>query len=84
MELLYLYDDSLHVHVSSNILLILRRSNCINTASSVSVSDRPVHRSKKNSSKKGQLLLAEDNRDRQLLQLAQGATSRIVHSQDVK
>jgi hypothetical protein len=29
----YIYYDPLHVHVSSNILLILRRLNCINTAS---------------------------------------------------
>jgi hypothetical protein len=27
----YIYYNPLHVHVSSNILLILRRSNCINT-----------------------------------------------------
>jgi len=31
----YIYYDSLHVHVSSNILFILRRSNCINTASGI-------------------------------------------------
>jgi hypothetical protein len=31
----YIYYNPLHVHVSSNILLILRRSNCINTASRI-------------------------------------------------
>jgi len=31
----YIYYDPLHVHVSGNILLILRRSNCINTASGI-------------------------------------------------
>jgi hypothetical protein len=31
----YIYYDSLHEHVSSNILLILRSSNCINTASDI-------------------------------------------------
>jgi hypothetical protein len=31
----YIYYNPLHVHVSSNILLILRRSNCINTASGI-------------------------------------------------
>jgi hypothetical protein len=41
----YIYYSPLHLHVSSNILLILRRSNCINTASGiVTVSDCPVHR----------------------------------------
>jgi hypothetical protein len=29
----YIYYNPLHVHVSSNILLILLRSNCTNTAS---------------------------------------------------
>jgi hypothetical protein len=32
---LYFYYNRLHVHVSSNILLILKRSNCINTASGI-------------------------------------------------
>jgi len=31
----YIYYNPLHVHVSSNILLILRRSNCVNTASGI-------------------------------------------------
>jgi hypothetical protein len=31
----YIYYNPIHVHVSSNILLILRRSNCINTASGI-------------------------------------------------
>jgi len=31
----YIYYKPLHVNVSSNILLILRRSNCINTASGI-------------------------------------------------
>jgi len=31
----YIYYDPLHVHISSNILLILRRSNCINTATGI-------------------------------------------------
>jgi len=31
----YIYYDPVHVHVSSNILLILRRSNSINTASGI-------------------------------------------------
>ena len=31
----YIYYNPLHVHVSSDILLILRRSNCINTASGI-------------------------------------------------
>jgi hypothetical protein len=31
----YTYYNPLHVHVSSNILLILRRSNCVNTASGI-------------------------------------------------
>jgi hypothetical protein len=31
----FIYYDPLHVHVSSNILLILRGSNCINTASGI-------------------------------------------------
>ena len=31
----YIYYSPLHVHVSSNILFILRRSNCINTASGI-------------------------------------------------
>jgi len=45
-----IYYNPLHVHVSKNILLILRRSNCIkeHLVSSLSVSDRPVHRLIKN------------------------------------
>jgi hypothetical protein len=31
----FFYYNPLHVHVLSNILLILRRSNCINTASGI-------------------------------------------------
>jgi hypothetical protein len=31
----YIYYNPLHVHVSSNILLIIRRSNCINTSSGI-------------------------------------------------
>jgi len=31
----YIYYSPLHVYVSSNILLILSRSNCINTASGI-------------------------------------------------
>jgi len=34
-KFLYIYYNPLHVHVSSNILLILRRSDCINTASGI-------------------------------------------------
>ena len=38
------------LHVSSNTLLIIRKSNCINTASGIvfSVSDRPVCRLRRN------------------------------------
>ena len=38
------------LHVSSNIVLIIRRSNCINTASGIvfSISDRPVCRLRRN------------------------------------
>jgi len=34
-QIFNIYYSPLHVHVSSNILLILRRSNCINTASGI-------------------------------------------------
>jgi len=34
-KFLIVYYNPLHVHVSSNILLILRTSNCINTASGI-------------------------------------------------
>ena len=35
LMLKYIYYNPLHAHVLSNTLLILRRSNCINTASGI-------------------------------------------------
>jgi hypothetical protein len=44
----YIYYNPLHVHVSSNILLVIGTSNCINTASGVvTLNDSPVHRLRK-------------------------------------
>ena len=47
IEDVYYYNP---LHVSSNSVLIIRRSNCINTASGIvlSVSDRPVCRLRRN------------------------------------